>query len=57
METPPRKEDNPKEAKTKKIITVFEIIVPLSWAKKDATFTLRHIVTECDMIHEIFLDF
>ena len=30
---------------------------PLSKAKKGAMFTLRHIVTECDMIHAIFLDF
>ena len=29
----------------------------LSGTKKDATFMLRHIVTECDMILPIFLDF
>ena len=39
--------------------SVFEIIgkVPLSGERKDATFTLRHIVSECDMILAIFLDF
>ena len=39
--------------------SVFEIIGKSHYQgqKKDATFTLRHIVTECDMIHAIFLDF
>ena len=32
-------------------------VSPIIRGKKDATFTLRHIVTECDMILPIFLDF
>ena len=39
--------------------SVFEIIGKSHYCgqKKDAMFTLRHIVTESDMILAIFLDF
>ena len=42
-----------------KFTAVFKIIGKSHYQgrKKDATFTLRHIVTECDTMLPIFLDF